>query len=68
VVYPTDGKYTDDESYFLNFILHFFEESLTGRVELNADVFDSWLSERRSQIDRGELVCIVHQMDFLAKA
>jgi hypothetical protein len=68
VVYPTDGKYTDDESYFLKFILHFFEESLTGRVELNADVFDSWLSERRSQIDRGELVCIVHQMDFLAKA
>jgi hypothetical protein len=68
VVYPTNGKYTDDESYFLNFILHFFEQSLTGHVELNADVFDNWLSERRSQIDRSELICIAHQMDFLVKA
>ena len=67
VVYPTDGKYIAEESYFLNFILHFFEESLTGHSELKPDVFDNWLSERRLQVDRGALICIAHQMDFLAK-
>ena len=28
VVYPVDGQYPDDEAYFLQFILHFFEENL----------------------------------------
>jgi hypothetical protein len=67
VVYPTNGKYSADEAYFLTFILHFFEESLTGNPELNADEFARWLKERRAQIERGELVYIAHQMDFLAK-
>ena len=61
------GKYLEDEKYFLHFILHFFEESLMGHVELDADVFAGWLNERRAQIERGELVYIAHQMDFLAK-
>ena len=67
VVYPTNGKYPADEAYFLTFILHFFEESLTGNPELNADEFSRWLKERRAQIERGELVYIAHQMDFLVK-
>jgi len=67
VVYPKDGKYTDDESYFLKFILHFFEGSLSGHTELDAVLFENWLIERRTQIERGELICIAHQMDFLAK-
>jgi hypothetical protein len=67
VVHPVSGKYPADEEYFLNFILHFFEESLTGHSELDAIGFTNWLKERRAQIDRGELVYIAHQMDFLAK-
>ena len=67
VVYAPNGKYPADEAYFLNFILHFFEESLTGHVELDAAAFAGWLKERRAQIERGELVYIAHQMDFLAK-
>ncbi len=67
VVHAVDGKYPDDEAYFLHFILHFFEESLTGHKDLNASDFADWLSERRAQIERGELVYIAHQMDFLAK-
>jgi hypothetical protein len=47
--------------------LHFFEESLTGHVELEASALASWLKERRAQIERGELVYIAHQMDFLAR-
>jgi hypothetical protein len=67
VVYAKDGKYSEDEAYFLHFILHFFEESLTGHDELDAEAFAHWLLERRAQIERGELVYIAHQMDFLVK-
>lgn len=67
VVHAVNGKYVDDEEYFLHFILHFFEESLMGHVELNTNVFANWLTERRAQIERGELVYIAHQMDFLIR-
>jgi len=67
VVYGQGGKYKDDEAYFLNCILHFFEESLTSHEELNANSFIDWMEKRREQIKRGELVYIAHQMDFLVK-
>jgi SAM-dependent methyltransferase len=67
VVHAVNGKYPADEAYFLHFILHFFEESLTGHSELDAIAFANWLKERHAQIERGELVYIAHQMDFLAK-
>jgi hypothetical protein len=67
VVHAVSGKYVADEEYFLHFILHFFEESLTGHAELDAAAFADWVQKRRAQIERGELVYIAHQMDFLAK-
>jgi len=67
VVHPVDGKYPADEEYFLHFILHFFEKSFAGNVELDTAVFADWLKKRRAQIERGELVYIAHQMDYLAR-
>ncbi len=67
VVYAQGEKYAADEEYFLHFILHFFEESLAGHAELDAAVFAQWLKKRRAQIERGELVYLAHQMDFLAR-
>jgi hypothetical protein len=67
VVYPQNGKYPVDEAYFLHFILHFFEESLTGHPDLDADTFAAWLIVRHAQIDHGELLYIAHQMDFLVQ-
>ncbi len=67
VVYAVDGRYPADEAYFLQFVLHFFEESLGNHPELNAAVFADWLEKRRGQVERGELVYIAHQMDFLAR-
>jgi hypothetical protein len=67
VVHAVNGNYIEDEAYFLNFILHFFEESLMGHAELDAGAFANWIKERRAQIERGELVYIAHQMDFLAR-
>jgi hypothetical protein len=67
VVHSVNGKYPADEKYFLYFILHFFEESLTGHKDLDANTFANWLPKRRTQIERGELIYIAHQMDFLVK-
>jgi hypothetical protein len=67
VVYSQNGKYPSDEAYFLHFILHFFEQSLAGHPDLDADAFAAWLQERHAQIDRGQLVYIAHQMDFLVQ-
>jgi hypothetical protein len=67
VVHSVNGKYPADEEYFLNYILHFFEESLTSHAEIDEAEFTAWLKERRAQIEHGELVYIAHQMDFLAR-
>ncbi len=68
VVYPYNGEYPAQEAYFLHFILHFFEESLTRHPSLDPHAFAHWLQERHAQIDRAELVYIAHQMDFLVGA
>jgi hypothetical protein len=67
VVYARNGKYAEDEAYFLHYILHFFEESLKGHARLNANELTNWINKRREQIERGELVYIAHQMDFLVR-
>jgi SAM-dependent methyltransferase len=67
VVFPRHGSYPAEEAYFLQFILHFFETSLAGHPDLAPAEFDAWLAERRAQVERGELVYIAHQMDFLVK-
>ncbi len=67
VVYAVDGQYPADEAYFLQFILHFFEESLSGHPELDEADFAGWLEKRRRQVERGELVYIAHQIDFLVR-
>jgi hypothetical protein len=65
VVHTTSGAYPADEEYFLHFILNFFESALNDQVELDSTAFKHWLAARRVQIERGELVYIAHQMDFL---
>jgi len=67
VVHSANGAYLADEKYFLHFILSFFENSLKTHAELEPASFNSWLAERRAQIERGELVYIAHQMDFLIR-
>ena len=67
VVYTRNGKYPADERYFLESILNFFESSLKTRAELDKTAFENWLMKRRRQIERGELVYIAHQTDFLVR-
>ncbi len=67
VVHAQTGHYPQDEAYFLNFILYFFELSLQGHPGLESEIFKAWLAGRRAQLERAELVYIAHQMDFLVK-
>ena len=67
VVYPRNGAYPDDEAYFLQCILHFFEESLSNHPDLDARSFESWLAARRAQLRSGRLVYIAHQLDVLVQ-
>lgn len=67
VVYPGSGGYLADEAYFLYCILNFFESALKNHPELDQGEFEDWLAERRKQIERGELIYIAHQLDFLGK-
>lgn len=67
VVFGNNGKYPADEKYFLQFILHFFENSLKDCDELNSAAFKNWLAKRYEQVERGELVYFAHQIDYLVK-
>jgi SAM-dependent methyltransferase len=62
VVWPgTDGRYPEDEGYFLHHIIATINTALAGMMD--ADELRAWVSARHAQIDRGELVYIAHQLD-----
>jgi len=65
VVFPNNREYPKDEAYFLHCILDFFESSLKSNSELGQEKLAAWLAERREQINKGGLVFIAHQLDFL---
>jgi SAM-dependent methyltransferase len=67
VVYAQDGRYPNDEAYFLAFILHTLQHALDGHPRLDRRQFAGWLAQRREQLANGTLVYIAHQLDFLGK-
>jgi SAM-dependent methyltransferase len=67
VVFPRKGSYPQDEAYFLHFILHTIQQALAGHLELDAGQFVEWIAQRHAQVERGELVYIAHQLDFVGK-
>lgn len=67
VVVPSRGGYAADEADFLRAILGFFEQSLSGRPELNPARLAGWLARRRAQIEAGELIYVAHQIDVCGR-
>jgi SAM-dependent methyltransferase len=67
VVFARAGGYPDDEAYFLHHIIHFIEGALRGHPELDSQTFATWIAERHAQIERGELVYVAHQLDFVGR-
>jgi hypothetical protein len=68
VVFPGSDGYSSDEAYFLHFIINLIDTSLKGHSCLDPDRFARWIDIRHSQIERCELVLIVHQIDLLGRA
>ena len=67
VVFPELNKYPDDEAYFLHFIIHTIQQALSGHPQMDSTRFTDWVNERHAQVERGQLVYIAHQLDFLGK-
>ena len=64
-----DGKYPDDEAYFLRSIVSTIQNALRSREDRvkSGDLAD-WLAVRGRQLAAGELVYIAHQLDFAGRA
>jgi hypothetical protein len=67
VVFAGKEGYPADEAYFLHFIIQTMAGALRGNPALDQARFDRWIKERHAQIERGELVYIAHQLDFLGQ-
>ena len=67
VVYPQDGGYPEDVTYFLHHIINFVWEALNhNSVVFNAGL-EEWVAGRHLQIEQGELIYMAHQLDVLAR-
>ena len=67
VVFAGPEGYNADEAFFLHFIIHTVGSALRGHPELDPDRLAKWVAERHAQIERGDLVYIAHQLDFLGR-
>ena len=67
VVIPRAGGYPDDEAYFLHFIVQTMAGALAAHPLLDQQRYAEWIETRHQQIERGELVYIAHQIDYLGR-
>lgn len=65
VVHPGPEGYPGDEAYFLHFIIHTVAAALQDHPQLWKNGFQDWVAERHRQIERGELIYLARQLDFL---
>ncbi len=67
VVFPRVDKYPHHEADFLDILIDTIYNELNGHPEIDMGELEGWTAERKNQIKRGDLVCIVHQLDFLGQ-
>jgi SAM-dependent methyltransferase len=67
VVYPREGRYLDDEAYFLHFIVDTIAGALESEPQLDRPYFRAWIAQRHAQIRAGTLIYIAHQLDFFGR-
>ena len=67
VVHALPAGYPDGEAEFLRRILDTIAAELGQHPEIPPTALAEWTDLRRQQIDRGELVYIAHQLDFLGR-
>lgn len=67
VVFGSPQGYPADEAYFLHFIVETMHGALRHHPALDQERYRAWIQARHEQIERGELVYIAHQLDFLGR-
>jgi hypothetical protein len=67
VVHPTGLGYAADEAYFLYHIVHTIRTELGRHADISAAELEAWAELRRSQVERGELCLVAHQLDFFGR-
>jgi 2-polyprenyl-3-methyl-5-hydroxy-6-metoxy-1,4-benzoquinol methylase len=65
VVFGQGGEYPHAEGEFLRFIVRTIDEQLQQHDDVDREKLAQWIALRYAQIDRGELVYIAHQLDFV---
>ena len=65
IVAPRKNGYTNDESYFLEFILHTIHNALISSNQIEKHDLDMWIDKRNHQIKKRELIYLAHQLDCL---
>lgn len=67
VVFSCPAGYPKDEAYFLHFIIHTIHGALERHPQMDAARLAVWAARRHAQVESGELVCIIHQLDFVGR-
>lgn len=65
VVHPGPDGYPQDEAYFLHFIIHTVATALQNHPQLPDNRFRDWVDRRHRQIEKGQLLYLARQLDFL---
>ena len=61
IVHATEGRYSAEEAFFLGHILKMIEGAVGGEVATD------WASARRRELEKGRLLYIAHQVDYLVR-
>jgi len=56
VIFAKRNGYTQDETYFLHFILNNIQEALKSNTELESGLLNDWISKRHNQVENNELI------------
>lgn len=67
VVFAGADGYPHREADFLHFLIDTIHNEMGAHPQINTTHLSNWVRERKKQIANRDLVCIVHQLDFLGK-
>ena len=67
IVHARNGRYSGQDRYFLEQILHFVEGELHKSNDIDSKVALDWLAQRRRQLELGKLIYLAHQIDIVGR-
>ncbi len=67
VIHPINQRYPSDEAYFLHFIVQTVYRALRTTDTIKPNDLEHWAEARHQQIEKGELLYIAHQLDYIGR-